>query len=304
MADLTISEQALRKLLGAACPEAALLYLYLQSGGDTVGACQTLRLSERQTEYAFASLRQLGLLPEPAPHHLEPGEAPAYTEEDLAREYEQKTEFPGMVGEVQRRLGRVLSTEELKILLSLYRYLGLMPEVLSILVNYCIQRARARGAGRLPSLRTIEKEAYRWADLGIDTMEQAAAYMQNQLQLQTRAGRIRQTLNITDRPLTAAEEKLVLTWLGWGFGEAEVQLAYEKTCLNTGGLKWPYLNSILKSWYEQGLLTVARIQAGDRAPAARPARPGSAVQRHDDELTPFEREAIDKMVKKGLYKED
>jgi DnaD/phage-associated family protein len=302
--DLTIGEQTLRKLLSAACPEAALLYLYLQSGGDPVTAGENLRLNERQTEYAAASLRQLGLWPEPAPKRLEPNEAPAYTEEDLAREYEQKTEFPAMVGEVQRRLGRVLNTEELKVLLSLYRYLGLTPEMTSILVNYCIQRARERKTGRLPSLRTIEKEAYRWADLGIETMEAAAAYVQNQLQLQTRVGRIRQALCLGERPLTAAEEKFVLSWLSWGFGEAEVQMAYEKTCLNTGALKWPYLNSILKSWQEQGLLTVQAIKSGDRAPSARPAKPGSAVQRHGDELTDFEREAIDKMMKKGLYKED
>ena len=36
----------------------------------------------------------------------------------------------------------------------------------------------------MPSIRSIEKEAYRWADLGVDTMEEAAVYMQSQLQLQ------------------------------------------------------------------------------------------------------------------------
>ena len=99
----------------------------------------------------------------------------------------------------------------------------------------------------MPSVRAIEKEAYRWADLGIDTLEEAAVYMQNQLQLQSRAGRIRQVLQIADRRLTPGEEKLIHTWLSWGFGEDEIRMAYEKTCMNTGGLKWPYLNSILKS---------------------------------------------------------
>jgi len=304
--DLLIPAQELRRLLASGCGDAALVYLYLHAGGDPASACQTLRLSPRQYEFAAATLRQLGLVPEPAPRHLESAEAPVYTEEDLTREYRTNPEFPSMVGEAQRRLGRVLSTEELKILLSIYRYLGLSPEVVSILINYCIQRSRARGSGRLPSIRTIEKEAYHWADLGVDTMEEAAVYMQNQLQLQTRAGRIRQVLQLGERPFTAAEEKFVMTWLGWGFGEAEVQLAYEKTCLNTGALKWPYLNSILKSWHDQGLLTVAQIQRGDRAPSApQPsARPGRAVLRHDDDITQFERDAIEQMMKKGLYKED
>lgn len=59
----------------------------------------------------------------------------------------------------------------------------------------------------------------------------------------------------------------MVTWLSWGFGEKEIQLAYEKTCMNTGGLKWPYLNSILKSWHEQGFTTLAQIDAGDRQQA-------------------------------------
>ena len=200
-----------------------------------------------------------------------------------------------MVGEAQRRLGRILSTEELKILLCIYRYLGLAPEVISILISYCIQRGHARGVSRMPSIRTIEKEAYRWADLGIETMEQAAAYMQQQLQLQNGIGRVRRLLGIGERRLTAGEEKFVVTWLSWGFGEKEIQLAYEKTCMNTGGLKWPYLNSILKSWHEQGFTTLAQIDAGDRQPA-KAAKPGYGVQRHGDKLTELEREAIARMM--------
>ena len=304
--DLVIPAQEVRRLLAAACPDAALLYLYLHTGGDAAKAGPALRFSERQLDYASASLRQMGLYPEPEPRHLMPSEAPNYTEADVTREYTTNPEFPGMVGEAQRRLGRILSTEELKIFLCIYRYLGLPVEVISILIHYCIEKNRARGPGKMPSVRAIAKEAYRWADLGIDTLEEAAVYMQNQLQLQSRAGRIRQVLQIADRRLTPGEEKLIHTWLSWGFGEDEIRMAYEKTCMNTGGLKWPYLNSILKSWHEQGLTTVRQIETGDRAPAAKPQRaqkPQQAVIQHGDEMGEFERRAMEKMMQKGLYKE-
>lgn len=296
--ELHIPAQDLRRLLAAACPEAALLYLYLHSGGDQASADQALRFSPRQVDYAAASLRQMGLYPEHAPRHLAPAEAPRYTEEDVKREYTSNPEFPSMIGEAQRRMGRVLSTEELKILLCLYRYLGLPAEVISILIHYCIEKNRTRGTGRLPSIRTIEKEGYRWADMGIDTMEQAAAYMQSQLMLQTRVGRVRQVLQLADRRLTPGEEKLVVTWLDWGFGEDEIRRAYEKTCMNTGALKWPYLNSILKSWHDQGLHSLAQIDAGDHPATVAKAQGKSAqrVQRHDDQLTQFERDAIAKLM--------
>ncbi len=233
-----------------------------------------------------------------ARQHLDASQAPVYTEQDVIRETRTSREFEAITGETQRRLGRVLSNEELKILLSVYRYLGLPGEVISILVNYCIQRQRSRGISRMPSLRSIEKEAYYWADHGIDTMEQAAVYMQNQLLRQSQLGKIRELFGITGRRLTTGEENYILTWLSWGFGEQEIGLAYEKTCMATGGLKWPYCNSILRSWHEQGFTTLSQIESGDRAPAKPPAagKYSRGVQHHDDTLSDLQIAAIDRML--------
>ena len=298
-AGITISNTDLRRLLACANGDAALLYLYLAAGNALSSAGEALRMTQTRLDLSAASLRQMGLWTQEEQKHLVPAEAPSYTEEDVTREYRTNPEFPSMVGEAQRRLGRLLSTEEIKILLSVYRYLGLPPEVISILINYCIQKNRARGQTRLPSIRSIEKEAYRWADLGIDTMEEAAVYMQSQLQMQANVERIRHLLGIEGRKLTAGEEKLITAWLSWGFGEREIKLAYEKTCMNTGGLKWPYLNSILKSWHEQGLTTLEKIETGDRLPerpARNQAKPGYNVQHHDDDLSDIQRAAIRRML--------
>ncbi len=270
---LTIESGALRRLLAAADPDAALLFLYLSAGGDAAGAAEAFRLSAARVDRAMALLRQLGLTGETHPRPALPDEPPHYTERDVTDALRDPSgSFSLLIGEAQRRLGRVLSTEELKILLSMVRYLGLPTDVVGVLITYCIERARARGGARMPSLRTIEKEACVWADRGIDTLEQAAAYMQAGLARQSRAGRIREILQIEGRRLTAAEEKYILSWLEMGFGEEEIALAYERTCLNTGALKWPYMNSILKSWHSQGLLTVEQIRSGDARPAAQSAR--------------------------------
>ena len=150
----------------------------------------------------------------------------------------------------------------------------------------------------MPSLRSIEKEAYYWADHGIDTMEQAAVYMQNQLLRQSQLGKIRELFGITGRRLTTGEENYILTWLSWGFGEQEIGLAYEKTCMATGGLKWPYCNSILRSWHEQGFTTLSQIESGDRAPqrSYAGAKLSQGVQQHNDTLSDFQLAAIDRML--------
>lgn len=288
--DMYIPEQDWRKLLAAASGDGALLYLYLRAGGNPDQAETALRMTKTRLDCACSSLHQLGLWQEEAPKALRPAEPPVYSEEDLIRQQRQDGGFQRLIGEAQRRLGKLLSTEELKILLSLYDYLGMPMEVVSVLISYCIQRARARGGQRLPSMRIIEREAYHWSDLNIDTLEEAAAYMQAQLEKQTLIGHIRQALQISDRKLTPGEEKMVLQWLDWGFGKPEILKAYEKTCINTGGLKWAYLNSILKSWHEQGLHTLSAIESGDKTPGK------SIPQTQSGQKSQLELEAIRRMM--------
>ena len=270
---ITLPLSAVRKLLGAGNADAALLYLYLSARRPPQEAGTALGMTRDRLHRAGAALRQLGLLPEaPKPVERTP-EKPVYTEDDILREVGRGAEFSQLVHDTQRRLGRVRSTEEMKILLSLTDYLALPLDVIALLITYCIQKNRVRGVHRAPSMRSIEKEAYYWADHGIDTLEDAAAYSQHQLQLQTHIGEIRNALQLEGRRLTMAEENYVRQWLNWGFGKPEIHLAYEKTCLNKGALVWPYMNRILQSWHEQNLHTLSQIEAGDSAPVRKAAPP-------------------------------
>lgn len=264
--NLTIPADHLQKLLLAANPDAALLYLYLAAGNDMALADRQLHLTGSRLSCAAAALRQLGLWQDDRRQPLPLGEAPRYTEEDVIRAVDKDDSFRSLYGEVQRQLGRNLNTEELKILLGFVRYLGLSGDVISLLVCYCKERARQKGSSRNPSLRTIEKEAYAWAEQGIDTMEEAVAYIQNQNHRRSRLGRLMGILQIRGRNLTPGEERYAQQWLDWGFQEDAIALAYERTCLNTGALNWAYMNKILSRWQEAGLLTLEQIQTRDKKP--------------------------------------
>ena len=53
--------------------------------------------------------------------------------------------------------------------------------------------------------------------------------------------------------------------------EELISMAYERTCLNTGGLNWAYMNKILQRWHSQGaqgLRTAEDVRSGDKKPAA------------------------------------
>ena len=287
---LHIDSADLRKLFGTASGDAALLYLFIRSGNAPELAVEQLHFTSTRFSCAAATLRQLGLWPEENRRAVAPGERPQYSEKDVLAAMDQEQSFRLLRGEVQRLLGRNLNTEDLKILLGFVHYLGLPTEVISVLVSFCKDRARLRGNLRSPSLRTIEKEAYHWADLGIDTLDEASAYMQLELERHTKMGAIRKAMHLEGRKLTTAEERMLHQWLDWGFGQSEIVLAYEKTCMNTGSMKWPYMNSILSRWHDQGLMTVDAIHAGDKSP-------GKAAQPVQSEPSQFMKDAVARMLR-------
>ena len=284
---LQIEKAHIHKLLCAQSPDAALLYLYLVSGGNPTQAAQKLGYTDSRYACAWATLHQLGLWTEQKTPRL-PGEQPQYTEVDVLQAMDTDVDFRALYGEVQRVLGRALNTEELKILLGFVRYLGLPNEVISMLVYYCKDRARAKGQLRNPSLRTIEKEAYYWAENGIDTMEEAAAFIQNQNQRRSRLAGLMELLQIRGRTLTPGETKYAESWLEMGFDADVIKLAYEKTCLNTGGLSWAYMNKILTRWQEMGLFTLEQINAADKKPAKSVPR-GATGRPGQAELSAFQK---------------
>lgn len=267
MNDVHIPQADLHRLLSAANADAALLYLYIRCGNDPAAAVVSLHMTQQRYACAAATLRQLGLWPEEKRITVAAGERPNYTERDVLDTMEREPSFRSLYGEIQRRLGKALNTEELKILLSFVRYLGLPEDVICVLVSYCQERARQRGSLRNPSLRTIEKEAYAWAERGIDTMEEAAAFIQAQNVYHSRLSGLMRILQIRGRSLTAAEEKYAKSWLDMGFSDDSLTMAYERTCLNTGGLSWAYMNKILTRWHQAGLHTAEEIRNGDRKPA-------------------------------------
>lgn len=269
---LHIDGAELRKLLGTSSGDAALLYLYIRSGNDPQTACTQLSFTSTRYSCAAATLRQLGLWPEENRSTIAPGERPQYSEKDVLEAMDQQASFRLLRGEVQRLLGRNLNTEDLKILLGFLHYLGLPSEVVSVLVSFCKDRARMRGNLRAPSLRTIEKEAYHWAEQGIDTLESAAAYIQTQNNRYSQLYQLMDILQIRGRNLTPAEERFANAWMEMGFSKEVISMAYERTCLNTGGLNWNYMNKILTRWNESGFKTAEDIRTGDRKSTGKNAK--------------------------------
>lgn len=318
-APVTVEAFALDRLIAAGDGDSALLYLYILRNGGRISLGEAAVDLKRNEDAIRGMLQRLGelqllVLPaalsgpagpagpgepekqaapapppadsaerDPAGPILEPEGPPEYSADDIARELESGSPFPGLVLETQRRLGRVLSSVDLKILYGLYDYLGLPAEVISLLVTYCAhEAAKAPDGGRPLRMRQVEKEAYAWKRSGVDTADRAVEHLKRLELRREKSAEVLRALQIVDRAPAPSERKYIENWLELGFSPAAIALAYDRTVLQTGDLKWPYLNSILKSWHQKNLHTVAEIEAGDapaqkkgREPAASPASAGS-----------------------------
>ena len=176
---VSISPQDADRLIDRRDGNAALLFLYLLRRGGSFtleDASGRLGVSGVEVRRAAQALESMGLLeihgiPSPAE------ELPEYSTQDMHMRTIESAEFSSLVAEVQGLFGRVLSGTELKLLFGIYDYLALPPEVILLLVSFCIERtAKRSGPGKLPAMRSIEREAYIWANREITTLDMADAH--------------------------------------------------------------------------------------------------------------------------------
>ena len=296
---LAMDRRAADRLIAAGSGDGALLYLWLLGhGGELVpsAARKALKWDDIRLDQAVAALKTIGLSDgsarEEAPPPAVPDGPPEYTAADITRELEQQdSSFPGLVNEVQRRLGKILSTADLKILYTLYDYLALPAEVICLLVSWCMEEfERKYGAGRRPRMSTVQKEGFAWKRLGVDTVQAAEAHLKRQELYRTREGEVLRLLDIPPRPLVEGERKKVAAWTDMGFEDAALRLAYEKTVYKKQKMDWDYMNGILARWHRANLHTLAEIEGADKPPRNVPAmqdqpnQPGEADRRVREDL--------------------
>ena len=129
------------------------------------------------------------------------------------------------------------------------------------------------------------REAFRWKHMGIDTLERAEEYLRRQQAVDSREWAVLSAVGITEqRPAVEKEREFIAQWVEQGYGDGLIHAAYERTVYRKGRMNWPYMNKILKSWWDSGWHTPEQVQAGEAA-APRPGRPAPAGNTPDGQPT-------------------
>ena len=270
---LSLSGEAADRLLALGDGDAALVYLHLLRRGGLQGrSWPQSRIQGAIDRLAACGLTARTQVCAQPVAEAEP-QSPEYTLDDITAALGSGSSFSALADEVEGRLGKRLSTADLKTLYTLFDHLALPAEVILLIVSWCTtEQERKYGPGRKPFLSQIRREAFRWAREGVDTAERAEEHLQRLLRLRSREGELIRLLDLPQRPLVEREQKYIAAWLEMGFDNEALRLAYEKTVMGTASksMDWRYMNGILRRWHEKGLHTVAQIQAGDSGPRRSP----------------------------------
>jgi len=277
---VTIAGQTIDKLIRAGDGDAALLYLYIlktRGQSSSAEAAAALGKSSGGIATAMAVLSRLGLVRldentdsteknsnDDMTAKPPIGEPRQYSVAEIEGELQTGTEFHSLVQEAQNSLGKIMSPDELLRLFGIYDALRIPPEVILQLITHCISESHGRGGGRMPSMRYIEKAAYSWEREGIFSLDRAEEYLKTLEARKSARGKIKAVLQIRDRELSESEKRYVDGWIAMGFDPEAIEIAYDRTVVQTGKLAWNYIDKIMKSWHSKNLHSPQEISEKDR----------------------------------------
>ncbi len=154
----------------------------------------------------------------------------------------------------QEILGKTLQNKDIETLYWFYDELGLSPEVITMLLEYCVSKDKR-------NMNYIEKVAISWHKNGIITIDAADKFITAEKEKSGYFYSLRKLFGIENRNLSKTEETYLKTWRDtYGMDENMVGLAYEYCIMQTNKLSFPYMNSIIKRWHELGIHTVPQAE--------------------------------------------
>ncbi len=174
---------------------------------------------------------------------------------DQIKAFKQQAETSELVFITEQYLGKPLSSENIRSIIFMTDILQFSTDLIDYLVQYCVDRGKK-------DFRYIEKVAINWAQAGVSTPKEAAAYA---IKYDKNIYTVMNALGRTNAP-TQKEASYIQKWFReYGFTPDMVLEACERCALATDKHRFEYTDGILQSWKENGVHTIQDIQDTDAA---------------------------------------
>lgn len=243
-----------------------LLYLYAWKEAQTPEMASQLGIFPSEVESAVAFWRGAGLFEadDSAPKKAVPASTSLFKNYDsrtITTYLDENEAFRACCSLVAEKLGKQLTKNDYSSLLYLCDYVGLPPEVVSGITEYCVSRGKS-------SMQYLMKTALSMYEKdGIDSYGKLEAYLAHLEQMRTGVEQVRRLCGFGERELTTKESTILNRWFGeWDLRMELIRLSYEKTVDTLGKVSLSYMNAMLKRWYENGFETPEDVAERDRKP--------------------------------------
>lgn len=271
---IELSKEFIETELPVAPPLYVSVYLMtLVVGQDSQKVAEKLNATESDVLRAWAYWMDRRVMQkgeekkQPEKRMLVSSERPDYSPKELAM-YIKNQDVKKLFDSAQKKLGKMLSHQDMSMLFSFHDWLGLPIDVIDLLLSYCTANGHK-------GMRYIEKVALGWAEEGIDTVEKAVEYIELR---KTGFRTILQAFGQNRLPVPA-EENYMKKWLQeYKLPLDVVKMACERTVLKTGRASFPYADSILRQWRDAGVKDANGVAELDKAFAAKKSQNAQTSQ--------------------------
>ncbi len=263
-----IPKDFIEHIMPSANPAYVVVYLYIMflasqgKSAETEHIAQRLGLIESDVVNAIKFWNEKGLfsgtgdniiIKKSVDEELSP-ESDKRPIEEVSQIIENNSALSDLCIIAQEILGKTLANNDLETLYWFYDQLGFSPEVITMLLEYCVSMNKR-------NMKYIEKVAITWHENNITTMDEAQAYITGAVKDDEFITSLRRLFGITERNLSKTEMLYLKTWRDELKMSADMAgLAYEYCIIATGKLSFPYINSILKRWAEKGIYTIPEAE--------------------------------------------
>ena len=176
-------------------------------------------------------------------------EEPKKLKHNITEEMIDNKDLAELCSIAQEIFERPLKKREIETLYWFYDELELSPEVITMLLEYCVSKDKR-------NMNYIEKVAISWHENGIMTIEAANKFITEEKESGSYLGSMKKLFGFGDRNLTKTEETYLKSWRDdYNMDEEMVSLAYEYCLDAIHNLSFPYIDTIIKRWSELGITT-------------------------------------------------
>lgn len=159
-------------------------------------------------------------------------------------------EYKQMFDNIEMISGRTLSPKEMERYLDWIEEYSMSPEVVIMLIQYCI----SKGKNSLNYMDTVSKT---WHDEGIRTIDDVEVYLKKEEQLYQNYKKILKFLGLDENDMMEPHKEYMAKWLKVIGFDLDVVLEACKACiLNINKPNFSYIDKILASWAREGIKTM------------------------------------------------